>query len=357
MNIKTQLFLLGFAFCFIRVSYSQQNDSLPSHRLFLIGDAGQEAAETKPYQIQLKKMLSLDGSKTILFLGDNIYPIGMPPQGARSRKLAEDILMSQINMVKATNATTYFIPGNHDWQQGGKAGGQYILNQQNFIDSIDNKSIHFLPRDGCPGPVEVKLLDEVILVIIDSQWFFQKEKSKSCSSLATSQAWQQLIEILDRNKNKQVIVAAHHPVMTGGPHGGHFTLQDHLFPLTRFNNRLILPLPILGSLYVGYRKIFGGVQDTSNPTYKMFIQDLQPLLAQFPGIIYVSGHEHTLQYLEKENVRYVVSGAGSKSSPVKKIKNGLFASSQNGFAVISFWPSNALTIEYFTGSGEVFKAP
>ena len=47
--------------------------------------------------------------------------------------------------------------------------------------------------------------------------------------------------------DRHVVVVAHHPMVTGGSHGGHFTWRHHVFPLRAYKKWLWLPLPGIGS--------------------------------------------------------------------------------------------------------------
>ena len=64
-----------------------QSDSLV-HSVFLIGDAGEPV--TNPVLTLLKSEAQKYGKKaSVVFLGDNIYPKGLPPKGHPLRKEAE----------------------------------------------------------------------------------------------------------------------------------------------------------------------------------------------------------------------------------------------------------------------------
>ena len=63
------------------------------------------------------------------------------------------------------------IPGNHDWNNGGKDGYNSVVRQQYYVDLLGKKNVKYYPENGCPGPVEVSLNDDVVLVIMDSQWW------------------------------------------------------------------------------------------------------------------------------------------------------------------------------------------
>ena len=87
----------------------------------------------------------------VLYLGDNIYPLGMPTEGEPSYPEPKSIIDYQMSLVKGKKAKAYFIPGNHDWKNGKLGGWQQILNQFDYINGkeLPNRS---LAADGCPGP-------------------------------------------------------------------------------------------------------------------------------------------------------------------------------------------------------------
>src|SRR5688500_13977103 len=118
------------------------------HTFYLLGDAGQPyvSGDSALQQLLQKQFNSLTPSTTI-FLGDNIYPVGMPDKDDVGRKRAESILQDQIKLLADLNTETYFIPGNHEWKEGRGDGLHQVYNQQVWFDSLQNPRVHFLPND------------------------------------------------------------------------------------------------------------------------------------------------------------------------------------------------------------------
>jgi hypothetical protein len=336
-------FLIFFLFHFVSASTSsaQQSDSR-SHTLYLIGDAGEPIIEGSPLGTALSAMIRAETTPaTVLFLGDNVYPKGVSSSPGPKRDQEEKTLTIQASWIKDLQAKGIFIPGNHDWEKGRRGGLERIVNQQNFIDSLNLENITFFPRDGCPGPVEIPLTRNVILVIIDSQWLLHPwAKPFGEESLCDAKTGVELASLLNdiylRHEGKRVVLAAHHPLMTYGEHGGVFTLKDHIFPLTDLKPELYVPLPIIGSLYPLYRKWFGNVQDLAHPLYKFYSSSMLDLIDDYPGSIHVAGHEHALEYMVKDSTHLIVSGSGAKITPVKRKGYAQYAESVNGFVKISF---------------------
>jgi hypothetical protein len=224
------------------------------------------------------------------------------------------------------------------------------MNQQHWIDSLFDENITFLPRDGCPGPAEVVIDDHTLLVILDTQWLLHRYEKPAegslCGAKSFTQVLSQLEDIFRRNNNKRIIVAAHHPLITYGEHGGVFTLRSHIFPLTEFSKGLYIPLPVIGSLYPLYRKWFGSIQDTAHPKYRKFSKAILKIMADHPGNVYVSGHEHGLQHIVKDGSHFIVSGTGAKTEYVKKKKHARYAKAVRGFVKVDVHASGHLSVNF-----------
>jgi predicted phosphodiesterase len=333
---------------------AEAQQSQKSFHLYLIGDAGEPGVKNASYKKFLQQQLSTDSiPSAIVFLGDNIYPHGMPDKKDQDRKNAEDVLLAELDLANGFQGTIFFVPGNHDWKRGKKDGFQYILNQQAWIDSLHNNKIQTEPKNGCPGPFEISLNENLVLVLINTQWWLHKKekpegKASTCTCKTSAEVIVQLDDILKRNRNRQVVLAGHHPALSYGEHGGVYTWKDHIFPLTDLNKSLYLPLPIVGSIYPLYRKIFGSSQDLAHPHYKQFSNGLMNLLKKYPGVIYATGHDHSLQYIVKDEVHYIVSGAGSKVSQVKKKGYSQYAASQLGYVRLTVNQMGNSTLQYIT---------
>ena len=131
-----------------------------------------------------------------------------------------------------------------------------------------------------------------------------------------------------------MVVVAHHPLLSGGPHGGHFGWQDHVFPLRNLKPWLWLPLPLVGSAYPIARENGISSQDASSTAYRRMRAALDSAFAPRPPLIYAAGHDHALQVIAGTSARYeIVSGAGTfgHHSGVAALDGARFAQSASGF--------------------------
>ena len=349
MKIRFLSIVLSISFVALNAFSFQEK---PVHTVFLIGDAG-EPYENPVLDLMKKEIQKSGANSSVVFLGDNIYPQGMPPVGHPLRAAAEVAINGQINTVKNFSGNIVFVPGNHDWAQGRDYGTEWLALQENYVENALDSADVWLPSRGCPGPVEVSLNDKITLIAIDTQWFLHKgnKVTAGCGVTSLTEVAALFQDALKRNAHKKVIVASHHPMFTYGIHGGVFSLKDHLFPLTasKKTKNLYIPLPVLGSIYPLYRKWFGNIQDTAHPQYKRFRDGLVSLMSQHPDIVHVAGHEHALEHIQKEGMNFIVSGSGSKNNAhVKQKGDAKFASNITGYARLDYFANGRTELSFIT---------
>ncbi|GAB3890529.1 BamA/TamA family outer membrane protein [Spirosoma agri] len=327
-----------------------------TYSLFLLGDAGAPTPDGRdPILNTLRAQLQNAGpNSSLILLGDNIYQFGMPDADHPDRADAERRIREQLDMKAAFGGRIFAIPGNHDWDKSGKEGWQRIKNQQAFVRQYMGRDDVFYPNDGCPGPVEVRLSDSLTLVLMDTQyWLHPWDKpgaDSDCGAKTLPEFLTQLDDILYRNRHRQVVVAGHHPMYSHGEHGGHYTLKDHLFPLTNIRKWLYVPLPVLGSIYPVYRSVFGSLQDLPNPVYRELRNGMVAVFKKYRNLIYTNGHDHNMQLIRRDSLNYLTSGSGSKHESVGKPRESLFAAEKRGFARLDLGRDNQMTISFFAPS-------
>jgi len=310
-------------------------------RLYLIGDAGAPNPAGEPVlQALSRELRSGTGDRVVLYLGDNAYPRGLPPTDDPGRRDAERRILAQIEVVTKAHATGYFVLGNHDWERFGSGGWAAAGRQDRFIDSVGAGQVTLQPDDGCPGPNVVDIGERLRLVLLDTQWWLHsgpkpKGSGSGCPAKSESEVVDSLRGAILAAKGRMVVVAGHHPLKSGGVHGGYFGWKDHLFPLQQVVSWLWLPLPAIGSLYPAARQNGISSQDLSSPVYQRMVQQLRQAFDAAPPALYAAGHEHNLQVIAGGPTHLeLVSGGGiyGHNDRAVAIDGTLFVRQASGFA-------------------------
>ncbi len=310
----------------------------PVYTVYLIGDAGKLNDEGRIIvsEVVAEKLKSETKQSAVIYLGDNIYPNGMPKKDKKGRENAEKILDAQIATVKDYQGKTIFIPGNHDWRKGVKG----VNRQAKYIEKqLDNKNI-FFPEKGCPLQ-KIKINDDVVIIAIDSQWYLQdwdKEPNinDNCAIKTRLNFLDELESLIKKSNGKTTILAIHHPIYSNGSHGGQYSIKHQ-----------IEPAPILGSLVSFLRKI-GGVshQDLQSKRYVALRTKLITIAQNNQKVVFVSGHEHNLQYIVKNNLPQIISGSGAKFTPTRNV-DGAFSYNNLGFSKLNIYKDGSSEVQFF----------
>ena len=317
-----------------------------THTLFLVGDAGNADEEQAQQTLELlhQKLKKANKKSTLIFLGDNIYPKGFPADKNDSEKaLAETKLTNQLKLTEGFKGKTIVIPGNHDWYSGIKG----LENQADFVTKYLNDKKTFLPRKSCPIE-DVKIDSTTTLITVDSEWFLEDWDNHptindNCDIKTREDFFDELESILNKNQEKTVVLAIHHPLLSNGSHGGQYSWEKQLFPLEKK-----IPLPIVGSFINLLRKTSGvNPQDLQNKQYTIYAKRIKTLLQGQKNVIVVSGHDHNLQYVNKENITQIISGAGSKSEAARAINPNDFSYGGNGYATLTLFKSGDVKVTFF----------
>ncbi len=308
--------------------------------VFLIGDAGKSAPSGDPVLSTLAAMVREDpGRATVVFLGDNVYPGGIPPEADPERAAADQRLAAQIDVVDTTVAYGIFVPGNHDWTASGDDGWEAIRRQERVIAGRGRSSVVMLPGGGCPGPEAVDVGTRLRLLVLDTEWWLRSGPKPvgagaECAPNTIAGVMDSLRGALAGAGDRFVGIVAHHPLQSGGVHGGHFGMLDHLFPLRAWKSWLWVPLPVIGSAYPLARMAGISSQDLTSRTFGVMRDSLTAAFRVHLPLFYASGHEHNLQVLDGEWVtHFLVSGGGyyGHTTRVVYLDESRYAEAESGF--------------------------
>ncbi len=329
------------------------------YSVFLIGDVGAPNLDGEPSMLLMRKMMMETGmNSATIFLGDNVYMNGLPAPDKYDREVSENRLKAQLDILKGYPGEKYMIPGNHDWNHSGRGGLEAVMREQRYVNEyLTEENIvvggdFYVPGNGCPGPYEVRLSDNLVLIALDSEWWLHPFNrpygdNSSCSAATEGEMLVQLEDLIEKNSGSDILVVGHHPLMTRGEHGGFFTLRDHLFPLTMLREWMYLPLPVIGSIYPFARRYGGILQDIPHPRYQAYIQGLLDIFSKYDNVTYAAGHEHALEYFKYGDLPHIVSGAGCKTDYLKHGGDASYLQTVKGFVRVDYHENGEVWAEFW----------
>jgi len=318
--------------------------------IFLIGDAGEPAPGGEPVLAALARAVTersaaLGGGEAgrvaVVFLGDNLYPSGLPGLKARSRKEGQRRLDAQLAVFQsAPGVAGIFVPGNHDWDKSGPEGWERVRAQEKYLAGKGPVGVRMLPGGGCPGPATVDVGTDLRLLILDTEWWLRRHpKPEHPTSTCATDSEPEILARLEAElaaaeaDGRRAVVVGHHPLITGGPHGG-------------TSSRL--------------RRLGFSAQDTSSRRNRHMVRALEGAFAEHPPLLYAAGHEHSLQLLRPGSFPYqAVSGAGSADNltSVVALAETLFCRQASGFMRLDLGRGGEARLGIFTveGSGNTAR--
>jgi hypothetical protein len=333
-------------------------DSLPKEQiatsLFLIGDAGAANEGDAVLGALVQQGKDAPPGSTVVFLGDNVYPRGIPHDTAPTYQEAKRRLLIQAAVADSTGMRLIFIPGNHDWDRHRVTGWAQVQRQGNLLRQYAEEKkvkVELLPRGGCPGPVPVQLGASLRLVAIDTQWwlhsrvrpgygdslpdFYKSMPDPDWRCVVSNQDkfLDSLKAVLPRAQSVVTVMVGHHPLESNGEHGGHLPWAQYLFPMVPTPIASWLWVPI-GWIYPVGRRLWKDRQDNFGRLNVSMRRAIEGTFSPTSPLVYASGHDHSLEVIRRgPNRYYLVSGSGMEDhqASVRVGDSTAFASAKPGF--------------------------
>ncbi|MGH7495505.1 MAG: hypothetical protein ACREOO_24360 [bacterium] len=372
--------VLPLVWCIASGMYAQQapprpDESRLAYQVFLLGNTGAESSDKlQPTLTLLKSKLSTAGENSaVVFLGDLLPCCGMPDSGATGRAEAEQRLMMLVETVRNFKGQVYFIPGDQDWGEEENVGWQSLLRMEAFIENALARGNVFIPDGGFPGPEEKKLTSDIRLIALNTQWLLTR-RHKATGDAGDNEAeeddevYVELEDLIHKRATKDLIVLGHHPLYSNGRYGGHYHPRAHLFPLTLWWQGGYVPLPIIGTLALTFKRNIGDEQYFAHERNLYMRQSIDRILRLHEDFVYASAHEYSLQLFKSHALnkmqKYLVSGSaaaseyaaqGHKSSVTKT----MFIDEAKGFSLLHYYDDGALWADFWIstddGSGRLLR--
>jgi hypothetical protein len=320
--------------------------------LYLLGDPGVGRMESFPVLPEMRRDMEawserLDSTShaAMAVLGDIVYPDGLHPPADPTRTTDSLRVADQIGIVSTppadeVGARAYFIPGNHDWgQEEDWAGARRLVGLDRFLQSWSGSArgrVFIAPEPGTGGPQVIDMGEHLRLVALDTGWWLlgAEEGEKD----AVIEGIRRAVEGADGRK---VVMAAHHPLESGGPHG----------TFSEFGSTL--------GLRVLLREAGILLQDLDSRPYQDLLRRLDEVFHATGGPdVFAGGHEHSLQVFgpQGEDVtRGLVVGSASKLTGVSMAPHMKFGRSEPGYAKLFALDDGSLHIRFEAAPARYLK--
>jgi tartrate-resistant acid phosphatase type 5 len=276
--------LKGAAALWLAASFPvQAAQAAPSPLSFLaVGDWGRRGRrDQQAVAAAMAQTAAEVNSRFVLSAGDNFYPAGVKsaddPQWKRS---FEDVYTAS-----SLQTPWYAALGNHDYR--GKPSAQVAYARTSVRWRMPER-YYRIDDPAAPAELDLFVLDTTPITGGRSEGLARFTRGRLyVPDRAPQLAWFEAQ--LAASQAPWKVVVGHHPIYSGGRHGGSSELKDHV----------------------------------------------EPLLAKYGVQAYICGHDHALQHIQVGVTNHVCTGSGSSAGGVRTIKGTQFAMGEPGFALFT----------------------
>ncbi len=323
--------------------------------LFLVGDAGYVPFGENPVLHDLRERVRALGDRgvpvMVLYLGDNVYEDGVRADHPEDLELLD----AQAGGAERWQDERGCGAGSDEGAKASEPGGggrsrakEGARRAEGFaLGALGSDTFPMVPEAGCPGPRRVDIRNRAgalmaRVLAVDSQWWIAGVAANpDCASRSKEDVVRRLRSELAAAGDTQVVLAAHHPLVTGGPHGGNAELLEGLAYRARLVN-----------------------QDMAAAAYRDYLRVIEPLVASSRvPVIFAAGHDHSLQVHELSgnpdggpggaSWHHLVSGSASKRTAVRRVEREgvetLFAASLPGYMRLDFRSRGRIQLSVVAG--------
>ncbi|TBO41018.1 purple acid phosphatase family protein [Pedobacter kyonggii] len=279
----------------------------PSSLNFIaMGDWGRNGADHQKQVAQQMGITAADvKAQFIISTGDNFYPSGVISEQDPLFKYSFEDIYTAFSL----QWDWYPVLGNHDYKSNPDAQVAYSKISRRWKMPARYYAKRF--------PINGDLNNQVLIAFIDTnplipEFYKNSEYGPNVKGQDTTQQKRWLTKVLsDEDPSiRWKIIVGHHPMYTGG------------------------------SRTDGY--------DT-----KAIRRSLKPILDRYGVDVYLTGHEHSLQYIKPEGkTHHFISGAASEKTPVKLINDAQMVASVYGFMLFSVG-KDSMRVQTINDEGEI----
>lgn len=249
----------------------------------VIGDWGRDGGA---YQSQVAAAMGRAAaeinSRFVVSVGDNFYPAGVDSVDDPQWKTS----FEQIYTARALQTPWYVALGNHDYRGIAQAQVDYSRISRRWRMPTRYYKVSGA-QTGIPG-LEIFVIDTTPML----HGMYEPLTQLVRGHLSTEGSDRQINWLkasLKASRARWKIVVGHHPIHSGGHHG-----------------------------------------DTQS-----LASAIKPLLAAHGVQAYLAGHDHAMQYIQRDGVAHICTGSGSSGEKVHAVEGTRFHSERPGFALVT----------------------
>ena len=110
------------------------------------------------------------------------------------------------------NGKIVIIPGDRDWADSKKGGLQNVKKLEKLIKGFKYENVRWAIKNGCPGPVLIKLTPDIFLAAINTQWWNHphdkpRPADADCKISTTNDFKEELEEVEELVEEEEFVVA------------------------------------------------------------------------------------------------------------------------------------------------------
>ena len=266
---------------------------------------------------QIVESSKKEDSASLVIIGNIVPKEGFPNKDEGREAVEQQLKANILEKTKEFKGDIVFTPGYHEWQEDAPDN---IDDLESFLQ--DNSNAEFIPDDGCPIESE-SLGDDIQLIMVDSQWYIENWDdhpyiNNKCEIKTRVQFREAFNDELEDNQKKTILVAVYHPVMT--------------------KTKLSFWEKMVGS----------GDQTRRNPQLKELMGTLETFARLYNDVIFISGRDRNLQYVQDDNVEQVIAGITEKPKKAKPEEdNGDFVAYDLGYAKVNINENGSSNVEFY----------
>lgn len=277
----------------------------------------------------------------LILLGDDLS-LGAFPSSSMDELAMDNPIYARLKQLGSAFNDFYLIPGEKEWSGDKKTSVAAMSSLDKLLKDVKEKGRLLVPAKDCGLPEVARLSDNLIAVLIDSQWAIETESHPGdnlpgCALDNVLELRNALKDIIQTHPTDFIVLASHHPLYANGPTAGNYAFGSNF-----------VPLPVVGTLINGIKNLVGSNQHFGHPAYEAYRSAVLTAIDGCENCVVVSGHEKSLQYFREQDQHFLVAGSGEEITHARNGEQSGFSYMAKGFVRIDALSNNKLQLSFYS---------